>query len=70
MNELQTKEVQTISSKEVAKMMEMDHGKLLRKIDGINEDFNQAKIGLVKYWIESTYVDKKVKKEDVFKLQN
>lgn len=60
MNEnLTTKEVATINSKEVAEMMEMEHSKLLRKIEGINKDFNEAKIGLVDYWLESSYVDKK-----------
>lgn len=46
-----------ISSREVAEMMEMEHSKLLRKIDSINEDLAQAKIGFSKYWIESTYKD-------------
>ncbi len=46
-----------ISSREVAEMMEMEHSKLLRKIDGINEDFVKAKIGFYKYWQESTYVN-------------
>nr|DAF76747.1 MAG TPA: hypothetical protein [Caudoviricetes sp.] len=36
-------------------MMEIEHPKLLRKIDGINEDFRKAKIGFSKYWEESTY---------------
>lgn len=48
-----------LSSREVAEMMEMEHSKLLRKIEGINEDFNQSKIGFVKYWIEGTYKDGK-----------
>ena len=44
-----------LSSREVAPMMEIEHSKLLRKIDGINEDFRKAKIGFSKYWIENTY---------------
>lgn len=44
-----------LSSREVAPMMEIEHPKLLRKIDGINEDFRKAKIGFSKYWEESTY---------------
>ena len=44
-----------LSSRKVAPMMEIEHSKLLRKIDGINEDFREAKIGFSKYWIESTY---------------
>ena len=58
MNEnLTTKEIATINSKEVAGMMEMEHSKLLRKISGINKDFTEAKIGLSDYWLESSYVD-------------
>ena len=58
MNEnLTTKEIATINSKEVAEMMEMEHSKLLRKISGINKDFTEAKIGLSDYWLESSYVD-------------
>lgn len=55
MNNLQIKEIATINSKEVAQMMEMEHSKLLRKIEGINKDFREAKIGVSEYWIESTY---------------
>ena len=48
--------VQRISSREVAEMMEYSrHGDLLDKIDKINEDFENGKIRLKKYWIESTY---------------
>jgi phage regulator Rha-like protein len=51
MNKLENK----LSSREVASMMEMEHSKLLRKIDDINEDFGKAKIGFSKYWVEDTY---------------
>lgn len=44
-----------LSSREVAEMMEINHPDLLRKIDGINEDFRKSKIAFSKYWIESTY---------------
>ena len=47
--------IQTISSREVAEMMEMNHKDLLRKIDGINEDFESAKLRHQKYWIESSF---------------
>lgn len=47
--------VQTISSREVADMMEVRHCDLLEKIDKINKDFNNGKIRSSKYWIESTY---------------
>lgn len=51
MKELQT----TISSREVAKMMEVRHGDLLEKIDKINKDFDNGKIRYQKYWIEGTF---------------
>lgn len=44
-----------LSSREVAEMMDVEHSKLLRKIEDINEDFRESKIGFSKYWIESTY---------------
>ena len=47
--------VQTISSREVAEMMEVRHGDLLEKIDKINKDFGNGKIRCEKYWIESTF---------------
>ena len=47
---------QKLDSREVAKMMEVRHGDLLAKIDGINKDFSQnGKIRSDKYWIESSY---------------
>lgn len=56
---LTTKEIATINSKEVAEMMDTRHSDLMRKIEGINKDFNERKIALVDYWLESSYVDKK-----------
>ena len=55
MNELQINNVQTVSSREVAEMMEIRHGDLLEKIDKINKDFENGKIRSQKYWIEGTY---------------
>lgn len=48
-------EPKTIDSREVAEMMEVSHADLLRKIDGINEDFRKSKITFSKYWKESSY---------------
>ena len=47
--------IQTIISTEVAKMMEIRHSDLMRKIEGINRDFENAKMRSQEYWIESTY---------------
>ena len=48
MNELQMNNIQTISSREVAEMMEVRHKDLLKKIDKINETFEQRKNSLSK----------------------
>lgn len=56
LEELNQKEKpKTIDSREVAEMMEINHKDLLKKIDGINEDFGSEKIRHEKYWIESTF---------------
>ena len=47
-----------ISSREVAEMMEVEHFNLLKKIDGINEDFRNSKVNYEKYWIESTFINR------------
>lgn len=47
--------VMRISSREVAEMMEVSHGNLVRKIEGINDDFREIKIDFSEYWIESAY---------------
>ena len=49
--------IQRISSREVKEMIGIEHSKLLRKIDDINDNFTKAKIGFSKYWVESTYKD-------------
>lgn len=51
--------VVTISSREVAEMMEVRHDSLMRKMEGINKTFNDHKIVAVDYWFESEYKDKK-----------
>ena len=55
MNELQINNIKTISSRDVAEMMEVQHKDLLKKIDKINETFESEKIRSQKYWIESSY---------------
>lgn len=52
-------EVQTITSLEVAEMLEKDHSKLLKDIRRYSEQLNEAKIGLVDFFKESTYIDGK-----------
>lgn len=58
-------EVVTISSREVATMMEVQHSDLMRKIKNINKDFQkynenieistECKIALCEFWLESKY---------------
>lgn len=62
------KEVITISSLEVAKMIETQHKNLLRKIDEVNEIFTERKIELSEYWEESAYKDDSGKKNRCFKI--
>ena len=58
MKELINKKI-TISSREVADMMEVQHKDLLRKIDNINKTLTSAKVRPLKYWTESSYKDAK-----------
>lgn len=58
-----------LSSREVAQMMDLkQHSDLLRKIDGINEDFTQSKIAFSKYWTESSYIDGSGKSNREFQI--
>lgn len=50
---------QTLDSTEIADMIEKEHSKLLRDIRRYVEQFNEAKIGFVDFFKESTYVDAK-----------
>ena len=57
-NELTTSTKEnTISSREVAEMMEIRHDHMLDKIDKINQVLLNRKIGSVDFWIESEYKD-------------
>ena len=56
-NELATSTKEnTISSREVAEMMDYSHKDILRKIDNLNKELGVAQISSTQYWIESTYV--------------
>lgn len=65
MNELQSKEVQTIPSYEIADMMDRSHAKVLRMLEGdkthvgIIPTLNEAQLGVVNFFIKSTYKDAK-----------
>ena len=56
-NELTTSTKEnTISSREVAEMLDYNHKDILRKIDNLNKELGVAQISSTQYWIESTYV--------------
>lgn len=50
---------QKLTSMEVAQMVGKEHSKLLKDIRRYSEQLNEAKIGLVDFFEESTYVDVK-----------
>ena len=52
-------EDKTITSMEVAEMVGKEHSKLLRDIRTYTEQLNETNIGLVEFFQESTYKDKK-----------
>lgn len=58
MNGLKSKE-QSITSIEVAEMVEKAHSKILRDIRQYSAHLAEAKIGLGDFWSESTYTDAK-----------
>lgn len=49
----------TITSMEVAEMVGKEHSKLLRDIRTYTEHLNEANLGLVDFFQQSTYIDKK-----------
>ena len=58
MDELKTfTKVKTISSREVAEMMEVTHFNLIQKIEKINEVLLNSNFNSVDYWYESSYED-------------
>lgn len=65
-NIITTNKTETITSMEVAQMVGKEHSKLLRdirrycnQIRKINEESNEAQIGLVDFFIQATYLDSK-----------
>lgn len=62
MNQLE----RTINSLEIAGMVGRDHSKVIRDMRGLIDHLNEAKIGPVKYFIESTYKDAKGEERPCF----
>lgn len=57
-----------VESRQVADMVEKQHGHLLRDIKNYIDTLNQAKIGFVEFFIESTYTDSKGEKRPCYLL--
>lgn len=58
-NIIATQKIETVTSMEVAEMVNKEHGHLMRDIRRYIKQLNEAKIGLVDFFIESTYTDTK-----------
>ncbi|MEC3942288.1 Rha family transcriptional regulator [Enterococcus mundtii] len=56
----------TINSLEIAGMVGRDHSKVIRDMRSLIEHLNEAKIGSVNYFIESTYKDAKGEERPCF----
>lgn len=65
---------QTITTLEIAKMMDMEHSKLLRKLDGGSdrkgyvEILGEAHLGVTDYFIKSTYITDQNKEMPYYKV--
>ena len=64
----------TITTLEVAEMMEVEHSKLIRKLEGSKdrkgyiEILNEAQMGVVDYFIKSSYRDAKGEERPCYKV--
>lgn len=64
----------TITTLEVAEMMEIEHSKLIRKLEGSKDRkgyikiLNEAQMGVVDYFIKSSYVDAKGEERPCYKV--
>jgi len=68
MNNISTNKIETVTSMEVAKMVDKEHNKLLRDIRRYINQLNEAKIGLVDFFTESTYIDAKGERRPCFNI--
>lgn len=59
---------QTLDSTEIADMIDKEHSKLLRDIRRYIEQFNEAEIGFVDFFKESTYKDAKGKTRPCYRI--
>lgn len=59
---------QTLDSREVAEMCEMNHADLLKKIKGINDSLGKSKIAFTSLWTENIYNDNQNKPRRKFDI--
>lgn len=59
---------QTLTSMEVAEMVEKDHSKLLRDIRRYSNQLGEAKIGQSDFWTESTYQNSQNKEQPCYNI--
>lgn len=67
-NQINQNQELTLDSREVSEMIGKEHSKLLRDIRTYCKYLNEAKIGLVDYFAESSYTDSKGEKRPCFSL--
>lgn len=67
-NIITNNKIETVTSMEVAKMVNKEHSKLMRDIRRYINQLNEAKIGLVEFFTESTYIDAKGEERPCFNV--
>lgn len=67
-NIITTQNLETVTSIEVAEMVNKEHSKLMRDIRRYITQLNEAKIGLVDFFTESTYIDAKGEETPCFNI--
>ncbi len=67
-NIITNNKIETVTSMEVAKMVNKEHSKLMRDIRRYITQLNESKIGLVEFFTESTYIDAKGEERPCFNV--
>lgn len=67
-NIIQVQKSETLTSMEVAEMIEKDHSKLLRDIRRYIKQLGEAKIGFTDFFIETTYISEQNKQLPCFNV--
>ncbi len=67
-NIITNNKIETVTSIEVAKMVDKEHSNLMRDIRRYIKQLNEVKIELVDFFIESTYIDAKGEERPCFNV--